>query len=532
LIIEDEMLVAKSIAHRLRKMGYEVIDTLSSGKQAVRTVQRMRPDVVLMDIQLPGGLDGVETAARIRSRYDVPIIYLTAHVNDEILERAKITSPCGYLLKPFQERELRVTLEMALYRQRVETRYRQLFNALMNGVVVYEAVDEGEDFLFRDFNRAAERIEGVQREDVIGQRVTEVFPGVVDFGLLEVMRRVWRSGEPEHVPATLYEDEHRSGWRESYVYRLPTGEVVAVYSDVTAHIRTEQALRRERDMLERLMETSPVGITVVDRQGRIVFANARAEAMFGLTRDEITERTYNAPAWRITDYDGNPMPDEALPFQRVMASSEAVYDVRHAIQWPDGRRMLLSINGAPLYDEQDQVDGVVFVIQDVTEQVREEERRRRQLDQEFSSLDALSVQRSSATARSFGVVPMRQGVPQMFAGLADQYAALIDEALEQRAYKVDYPTSDALQDLARRLGTLRAGPRDVVDLHSAVLREKTEAVNPVKAQAYVEEGRFLALELMGYLAAYYRNFASDVRGRGALSGTAAPDSVKGDADDA
>jgi len=118
------------------------------------------------------------------------------------------------------------------------------------------------------------------------------------------------------------------------------------------------------------METSPVGITLVNRAGQITFANATAEKILGLTKSEITQLTYNDPAWQITDYDGRPMPDEALPFRRVLATGQPVYDVRHAIIWPSGRRMLLLINAAPLFSPSCKVDGLVATIEDVTEWLR------------------------------------------------------------------------------------------------------------------------------------------------------------------
>ena len=79
-----------------------------------------------------------------------------------------------------------------------------------------------------------------------------------------------------------------------------------------------------------------------------------------MTKDEITQLTYNAPDWHITDFDGRPIPDEQLPFRRVMEAGGPVYDVRQAIEWPNGQRVLLSINAAPVFDDSDQVDGVVF----------------------------------------------------------------------------------------------------------------------------------------------------------------------------
>ncbi|MDQ7826830.1 MAG: PAS domain-containing protein [Candidatus Eremiobacteraeota bacterium] len=117
-----------------------------------------------------------------------------------------------------------------------------------SAVAVYGAVDNGEDFVFRDFNKAGELIEKVDRGSILEKRVTEVFPGVKEFGVFEVFQRVWRTGQAEYFPAALYRDEHDPGtWRENRVYKLPGGEIVAIYDDITERKRAEakilQALR-------------------------------------------------------------------------------------------------------------------------------------------------------------------------------------------------------------------------------------------------------------------------------------------------
>jgi PAS domain S-box-containing protein len=152
--------------------------------------------------------------------------------------------------------------------------------------------------------------------------------------------------------------------------------VQVVLRDITGRKRAEKTLQQERNLLSRIMETSPVGIVVVDRTGQITFANNQAEQVLGLIKNEITQRTYNAPEWRITDYDGQAFPDENLPFRRVMDTQQPVYDVRHAIEWPDGRRVLLSINAMPLFDETGQVNGMVAAVDDVTERVQAEQKLR------------------------------------------------------------------------------------------------------------------------------------------------------------
>ncbi|MFO7541063.1 MAG: ATP-binding protein, partial [Chloroflexota bacterium] len=153
-------------------------------------------------------------------------------------------------------------------------------------------------------------------------------------------------------------------------------------AEIAERIRAEEALERERMLLANIMETSPVSIIVVNRAGQLTFANSQAERVLGLVKDEITQRTYNAPAWRITDFAGGPLPDEKLPFQQVMAIQKPVYDVQHAIEWPDGRRVFLAINGAPLLDELGQVKSVVFALQDITKRKRAEAEIR-QLNQEL-----------------------------------------------------------------------------------------------------------------------------------------------------
>jgi len=155
------------------------------------------------------------------------------------------------------------------------------------------------------------------------------------------------------------------------------GELTRAFNHMAEQLRQIlETLRRERDLVARIMECSPVGITMVNREGRITFANARAEQLLGLSRDEITGRAFNAPEWRITDYEGNPVPDEDLPFSRVMRSKQPVNDILQAIDRPDGRRVLFSINGTALLDEAGRVDGVVLTIEDITARKQAEEQIR------------------------------------------------------------------------------------------------------------------------------------------------------------
>lgn len=207
-----------------------------------------------------------------------------------------------------------------------EVRFRELFNSMSSGVVVYEAIDNGADFVIKDCNWAVERIEKIQKNSIVGKRVTEVFPGVKDFGLLRLLQMVWQSGKAEHLSASLYQDNRISGWRENYVYRLPSGEVVAVYDDVTERKRAEEALeksreylevrvqkrtselarvnvelqdeiaqrkemedklRREKERIELIYKVTPSGIFTVDKERRIISWNNKAAEITGYSAEEV-----------------------------------------------------------------------------------------------------------------------------------------------------------------------------------------------------------------------------------------------------
>ena len=120
LVVEDEELIGQDIKILLEDLGYEVPYLVPSGEEAISRAGEIRVDLVLMDIMLEGKIDGIEAAHTINDQYGIPIIYLTAYRNEEILERAKLTEPYAYIVKPFEERELRTNVEITLNRHRAE----------------------------------------------------------------------------------------------------------------------------------------------------------------------------------------------------------------------------------------------------------------------------------------------------------------------------------------------------------------------------------------------------------------------------
>ena len=149
----------------------------------------------------------------------------------------------------------------------------EIFESMQTGVVIYEAAEKGKDFKIVDFNAAAEKIENLKKKDVIGKKVTKVFPGVIEFGLLDVLKDVWKTGISINHPITIYEDERIKGWRENFVCKLQTGELVAVYMDVTEQKRAEEKVINSELNLKSLINNRKESIWSIDKDYNFIIFN-------------------------------------------------------------------------------------------------------------------------------------------------------------------------------------------------------------------------------------------------------------------
>lgn len=176
LIVEDEGLIARDIENMVRNAGYEICGVVSSGEEAIEKTDKTQPDLILMDIILRGEIDGVEAAEKIRERFSIPVIYLTAHTDENTLQRAKLTEPLGYTLKPVEQKELMTVIEMALYKHQMETKLREregwlstILQSIGEGVV---ATDKSGSITF--MNSVAEKLTGWRQEESIHKPLTSV----------------------------------------------------------------------------------------------------------------------------------------------------------------------------------------------------------------------------------------------------------------------------------------------------------------------------------------------------------------------
>ena len=177
LIVEDEGIVAMELQNRLRTMGYGVAGIASTGATAIEKATRLHPHLILMDIKLKGDIDGVAAAEQIRAHFDIPVIYLTAFADEHTLQRAKVTGPYGYLLKPFEERELYIAIEMALYKHSLETKAKtdqpwlpHSLDTISDAIIATDAQGQ-----INFMNQAAAQLTGWSQAEALGQAITEIF---------------------------------------------------------------------------------------------------------------------------------------------------------------------------------------------------------------------------------------------------------------------------------------------------------------------------------------------------------------------
>jgi PAS domain S-box-containing protein len=177
MIVEDETIIAMELEDRLLDLGYDVAAVVSSGEKAIQIVAEVQPDLIMMDIMLKGEMDGIQAATDIRSRFNIPIIYLTAYADEKTVQRAKMTEPFGYLLKPFEERELQITLNIAFYKHELETKLKQseqwlaiTLKSIGDAVI---ATDKEGSIVF--MNPIAKQLTGWKESEALGQELSQVF---------------------------------------------------------------------------------------------------------------------------------------------------------------------------------------------------------------------------------------------------------------------------------------------------------------------------------------------------------------------
>lgn len=253
--------------------------------------------------------------------------------------------------------------------QESEARYRQLVDHMSDAVAVYRAEHAGEDFICVEFNAAGERIEKINKNEFIGRSVLSVFPRVKEFGLFQVFQRVWRTGVSEYHPVAQYEDDRIQGWRDNYVYRLPSGEIVAVYRDETERKRAEEVLRESERNYRELVQNANSAIIRWKTDGTITFLNEYAQVLFGYGPDEAVGKNVGilVPATESTGRDLSTLVEDIAshPERYVNNINENICR--------DGRRIWMAWTNKVTVDADTGLREILAVGSDITALKRAEE---------------------------------------------------------------------------------------------------------------------------------------------------------------
>jgi len=387
LVVEDERIVGLDLQEALEELGYEVCAVVPSGEEAIERATRDQPDLVLMDIVLAGELDGIDAAGRIWQDLGLPVVFLTAYADDATLDRAKRTGPFGYLVKPFDERELRTTVEMALYRHRMEQELRRsrLWLSTTLRSIGDAVIATGPTGRVQFMNGVAERLTGWPEGEASGRELTEVFDIVneetglpAENPVARVLREGGVVGLANHT-ALLSRDGTATPIADSAApIKGPSGEiegVVMVFRDVTEERRAQLALAAEKELLQTTLRSIGDGVIVTDPEGRVTSLNAAARAITGWPEAEARGRRLTEVFPLLDERTREPCPD---PVSRVLESGGVVGLSDHPLLVArDGGERSISDSGAPIRDEEGTLLGVVLVFRDVTQRRRIEEELRK-----------------------------------------------------------------------------------------------------------------------------------------------------------
>jgi len=176
-IVEDEKIVAMDIQDRLESFNYTISELAVSGEEAIKKAADTNPNLVLMDIMLKGKIDGIKAAQHIRAFFDIPVVFLTAYADENTLQRAKMAEPFGYLIKPFDDKELHATIEMALYKHMMERKLKESKNWYESTLhsVCDAVIATNTDGCIRFINPFAEALTGWKAKDAVGKSLNEIF---------------------------------------------------------------------------------------------------------------------------------------------------------------------------------------------------------------------------------------------------------------------------------------------------------------------------------------------------------------------
>jgi PAS domain S-box-containing protein len=366
-IVEDERIVAEDIGETLKKLGYLISGIAVSGEVALEKIREILPDLVLMDIHLAGTMDGIEAAGQIHTLYDIPVIYLTAYADNELLERAKVTEPYGYVLKPFNDREIHSVIEMALYKHAINEKVRErdsTIHALVNTTPDAMLLLDNDGNILAANDPMAQRLNR-KAGDLVHTTITDLLSsGSISVRIAEEERHVL-AGTPAH-----FIEEVKGRWFENSLYPVLDGKgnvaKVAIYShDITAMKDIEHNLAQVNAQLvsekeEILKFTAAVdgmddSVIITDHVGSITYLNRAAEKMLGCALPD-------AQGQHISQFKA-PESKFAIEKEMFIMDSKGVWAGNLVIKNRHGLKIRTSLKSSPIIKDNKTISRV-FVLRE------------------------------------------------------------------------------------------------------------------------------------------------------------------------
>nr|WP_243687600.1 PAS domain S-box protein [Methanobacterium formicicum] len=298
LLVEDEMVEAMSTAKSLQSMGYQVVAVASYGEEAIEKAHELKPDIILMDIILKGSMDGIDVARAI-SKLEIPVIYITAIPDDATINRALLSAPYGYLVKPLDDFKLKISIEVALYKKLMEDKLKQsqenYYQTIFENTGAANIIVE-ENKLISLVNTEFSSLTGYSKEETEGKMEwTQVFhqddrERMEDYHRL---RRINPNHAPRNYEAKLIGKDNSVKYVYLTVAMIPdTQKSMISVLDMTELQKSKRAIEESREKFKSIFENAAEAILLFDCEGNVVEVNNKFEEVFGFNKDEIIGKNF------------------------------------------------------------------------------------------------------------------------------------------------------------------------------------------------------------------------------------------------
>ena len=429
LIVEDDKNLSFLTKEMLRKLGNNILEIFSSGESAVKYLESKRPDLILMDILLEGHIDGIDTAVIIKKKFGVPVVFITSYADNDMLERAKLTDPFGYLVKPFHMNDLKSTIEIALQKIGFENKlrerenwFRSTLNSIGNGIIATDQDDK-----IRFINKAAEKITGYAIEQNIGNPLEDIYktyPDMTSEGLVYLIsqgnadfkemlknNKILVSKEGNRIP--IEENVSTIKYDDGNI----VGKVIS-FKDVTLKREMQLSSITAKEFYLNIFEKFPVLIWRANKLGLFNYFNKYWLEFTGRQMDsEIYDRWYNGIH-----------PDDRQSFinlfEKSLKSCEK-FEIEIRLLASDKEYYYMICIGNPLYDLKGNFDGFIGVCLDIS--------NRKALEDELRH--AKTVSDSSSKAKTRFISNMSHEIRTPLNGIMGLTDILLDTKLSNEQFE-------------------------------------------------------------------------------------------------